>query len=222
MIWIEDTQIKVGNIVLPGLLKSIEVSHEAEIDEQEVEGSSKKKKQATGYSDARINIELILEQGVCETAEYKLVKLQNLFKKAGQDKPIVYNIISGHLVSRGISKVLFKSLSSKEDNRKSCITATLEFIEYNAMTITAEKASTSQTAAASNTNTAVKQTSAVSAAKKGVSVAVTIASRGSSYQRGAAPKLSEDKKTAKSPAKDNSKNGRDMAKQVRQKSQDRR
>lgn len=141
MIWVEDTQIKVGNVVLPGLFKSIEVTTEAEIDEQEVEGSNKKKKQATGYGDAKVTIELTLEEGVNETAEYKLQKVQNLFKKSGQTKPEVYNIISGHLASRGISKVIFKSLNSKEDNSKSKITVNLEFIEWEEMTVTATKAS---------------------------------------------------------------------------------
>lgn len=196
MIWLEDTQIKVGGIALPGLFKSIEVTTEAEIDEQDVEGSSKKKKQATGYGDAKVTIELTLENGVYETAEYKLQKVQNLFKKTGQTKPEVYDIISGHLASRGISKVLFKSLNSKEDNSKSKITVSLEFIEWNEMTVTA---STTATGTATQTNT----------------VATSSKRKSGGYKRGQAPKLSKKKKESKSPAKDDTKKQKQLAGYVR-------
>ena len=40
MIYIEDQLIKLGGVVLPGLVKSIEVTETARVDEQEVEGSA--------------------------------------------------------------------------------------------------------------------------------------------------------------------------------------
>ena len=61
MIFVEDNTIKLNGVVLPGLVKSIEVKESAQIDEQEVEGSSTKPKQATGYEDAKINIELVVD-----------------------------------------------------------------------------------------------------------------------------------------------------------------
>ncbi|MFR9190651.1 MAG: hypothetical protein ACLVL7_10830 [Anaerotruncus massiliensis (ex Togo et al. 2019)] len=61
MIYTEDQLVKVNGVVLPGLVKSIEVKESAKIDEQEVEGSATKPKQATGYEDAKVNIELILD-----------------------------------------------------------------------------------------------------------------------------------------------------------------
>ena len=209
MIWVEDTQIKVGNVVLPGLFKSIEVTTEAEVDEQEVEGSNKKKKQATGYGDAKVTIELILEEGVYETAEYKLQKVQNLFRKPGQSKPEVYNIISGHLASRNISKVIFKSLNSKEDNNKSRITVNLEFLEWSEMTVIANKAPANK---APKTKNKAKEEHIAKTKKK----------RKSAYKRGQAPKLSKKKKEAKSPAKDNTSKGREYRKRVREKYQYRR
>ena len=48
MIFVEDNTIKLNGVVLPGLVKSIEVKESAQIDEQEVEGCSAKPKQATG------------------------------------------------------------------------------------------------------------------------------------------------------------------------------
>ena len=53
MIYTEDQIVKVNGVVLPGLVKSIEVKESAQIDEQEVEGSATKPKQATGYEDAK-------------------------------------------------------------------------------------------------------------------------------------------------------------------------
>lgn len=50
MIYVEDELIKLNGVVLPGLVKSIEVIETAKVDEQEVEGSATKPKQATGYS----------------------------------------------------------------------------------------------------------------------------------------------------------------------------
>lgn len=61
MIYVEDQTIKLNGVVLPGLVKSIEVTESAKVDEQEVEGSATKPKQATGYEDAKVNIELIID-----------------------------------------------------------------------------------------------------------------------------------------------------------------
>lgn len=40
MIYVEDQTIKLNGVVLPGLVKSIEVTESAKVDEQEVEGSA--------------------------------------------------------------------------------------------------------------------------------------------------------------------------------------
>ena len=46
---------------------SIEVTETAKVDEQEVEGSATKPKQATGYEDAKVNIELIIDDTESQT-----------------------------------------------------------------------------------------------------------------------------------------------------------
>ena len=70
MIYVEDELIKLNGVVLPGLVKSIEVIETAKVDEQEVEGSATKPKQATGYEDAKVNIELIIDDTPSELWEY--------------------------------------------------------------------------------------------------------------------------------------------------------
>lgn len=139
MIFVDDSSIKVSGVVLPGLIKSIEVKDDALIEEQEVEGSSVKAKQAEGYEDAKVTIELILEDGPNATRKEKLDKIQNLFKKAGQEKPVVHEIINEHTAARRVKKVVFKSLNSKEENKREQLTVSLEFWSYNPITITATK-----------------------------------------------------------------------------------
>ena len=89
MVYQDDQTVKIDDVILPGLVKSMEIKNDAQVDEQEVEGQSKKPKQATGYEDAKINIELILEDTqddagtVTMTRMQKLQQIQALFRAAG-------------------------------------------------------------------------------------------------------------------------------------------
>lgn len=186
MVYMDDSQVMIDGVLLPGLYKSLEVTTAAEVEEQEVEGSTSKPKQATGYEDGKISIELLLidEEGLAK--EEKLRVIQNFFRQTGQDVPAVHTISNPHTAIRNITKVLFKNLVTKETNAKDQITATLEFWEYVPMTI-------SITAA----RTATENKDAGGGQESGI----TDAYRDYLNNRGAAPKQSD--KTAKSPAVDN-------------------
>lgn len=184
MIYFDDNHMKIGNVILPGLYKSIEITQEAQVDEQEVEGSSKKPKQATGYEDAKITIELVLDTSENQTINEKLQIIQNIFKRPEQLLPEVYPIVSEHTAIRGITQVIFKKLASKETNKKDEITVSLEFWEYVAMTIAASSSSSSSTTNATSSSSGS-----------------TLTSKYKSYSttaRGTSPK------TNKSPAQDDS------------------
>ncbi|WP_270815165.1 transcriptional regulator [Hungatella effluvii] len=183
MILADDTQVKIDSVILPGLLKSIEVKGAAQIDEQEVEGQSKKPKQATGYEDAKINIDLILEDGPEQSRIQKLEQIQQLFKRPGQEKPEVHQIISDDTAARGVSQVIFKNLSHKGENKKQQLVVSLEFWEYVATVITATKA-------AGGTSQAKEE------ASKSTSSGLTEDYRRYLENRGESPKLS------KTPARD--------------------
>lgn len=161
MIFMDDSTVKVGGTVLPGLFKSLEIKSDAKIDEETVQGSTSKPKQATGYEDAKITLELVLEDSPTETKEQKLTKIQNLFKAPTQGVPVVHEIVNVHTSLRGIKKILFKSLTTKAQNTKvSEITASLEFWEYIPTTITATKASSKKSnssAGKSNLNAEYQQ-----------------------------------------------------------------
>lgn len=141
MIYVEDQLVKVNGVVLPGLVKSIEVKEAAQIDEQEVEGSAAKPKQAVGYEDAKIFVELILDDTPTKTKYQALETVRAIFRKPGQTVPQPIPIISEDTAKHGIDKVLFKGFSHKADAKKDQITVSLEFWEHIPQTIKATKAS---------------------------------------------------------------------------------
>ena len=141
MIYVEDQTIKLNGVVLPGLIKSIEVTESAKVDEQEVEGSATKPKQATGYEDAKVNIELIIDDTQSATKYQRYAALRSIFRKPGQSVPQPIPIVSEDTAAHGIEKVIFKKLTHKGENKRGQLTASLELWEYIPQTITATKAS---------------------------------------------------------------------------------
>ena len=141
MIYVEDQLVKVNGVVLPGLVKSIEVKESAQIDEQEVEGSAAKPKQAVGYEDAKITVELIFDDTPTKTKYQALETVRAIFRKPGQTVPQPIPIVSEDTAKHGIDKVLFKGFSHKAEAKKDQITVSLEFWEYIPQTIKATKVS---------------------------------------------------------------------------------
>lgn len=143
MIYVEDELIKLNGVVLPGLVKSIEVIETAKVDEQEVEGSATKPKQATGYEDAKVNIALIIDDTPSQTKYQRYATLRAIFRSPGQRVPQPIPIISEDTAAHGVEKVIFKKLSHKGENKRGQLTATLELWEYIPQTITAKSSSSS-------------------------------------------------------------------------------
>lgn len=191
MVYQDDDTIMIGGVILPGLYKKVEVTTAAKIDEQEVEGSSAKPKQATGYEDAQISIELELHDSEDKTKEEKLTIIQNLFRIRGQELPEVFPIISSYTAIRNVDQVLIKNLNSQNSNKKDMITVTLELMEYIPQTIKAKKKKSgsggSSGSGSSSSKADLNQNYAAYLQKK----------------RGSAPK--KPNKTAPSPAVDDDK-----------------
>lgn len=190
MIFVDDSIIKVGGVILPGIVKSLEIKTDARVEEQEVEGNSAKPKQVTGYEDAKITLEIALEDGETKTKESKLKSIQSLFRKSGQAKPQVYDIVNEHTAIRGIKRVIFKSLTTKEVNKKSELTVNIEFWEYVPINITATKKSKDKKSGSSS-----KKSSSQSNLNLDKDYSNYLSS-----SRGAAPKIKS--KTSSSPARD--------------------
>ena len=159
MIYTEDQLVKVNGVVLPGLVKSIEVKESAKIDEQEVEGSATKPNQATGYEDAKVNIELILDDTPTATKYQRLETVRALFRTPGQSVPQPIPIVSEDTAKHGIDKVLFKGITHKSEVKKDQLTVSLEFWEYVPQTIqTTSSSSGSSSGGSSGGKTANQQT----------------------------------------------------------------
>ena len=141
MIFLEDQRIKVGNYILPGVVKSIEVTENAKIDEQEVEGSATKPKQATGYQDATVKIELILDDTERMDKYQQLAQIRSVFRAPGQAVPQPVPIVCEDTAAHGVNTVLFKGLSHKAENKSGQLPVTLDFVEYIAQTIKTTKSS---------------------------------------------------------------------------------
>lgn len=139
MIYVEDQSIKVNGVVLPGLVKKIEVKEAAKIDEQEVEGSATKPKQAVGYEDAKITVELILDDTPTRTKYQALEIVRAIFRKPGQTVPQPIPIISEDTAVHGIDRVLFKGFGHVTESKKEQLAVSLEFWEYIPQTIKAAK-----------------------------------------------------------------------------------
>lgn len=150
MIYTEDQLVKVNGVVLPGLVKSIEVKESAKIDEQEVEGSATKPKQATGYEDAKVNIELVLDDTPTATKYQRLETVRALFRTPGQSVPQPLSIVSEDTAKHGIDKVLFKGITHKSEVKKDQLTVSLEFWEYVPQTIRTTSSSSGRSSGGSS------------------------------------------------------------------------
>lgn len=158
MVYMDDSTIRINGVTLPGIYKGVEVTTDAMVEEQEVEGSSVKPKQATGYEDAKVKIDLELYDSMGGmTAEQKLETIQNLFRTSGQAKPQVHEMVSIHASARGVKQVIIKNMTSKVNNKNDKITVSLELWEYVPVVIrgtkkTNKKASTKAQASGLNSN----------------------------------------------------------------------
>ena len=162
MIYTEDQLVKVNGVVLPGLVKSIEVKESAKIDEQEVEGSATKPKQATGYEDAKVNIELILDDTPTATKYQRLETVRALFRTPGQSVPQPIPIVSEDTAKHGIGKVLFKGITHKSEVKKDQLTVSLEFWEYVPQTIQTTSSSSGSSSGGSSGGKAANQQTTLS------------------------------------------------------------
>ncbi len=149
MIFTDDTALKVGGIPLPGLIKSLEIKSDTLVEEQEIEGSPIKPKQALGYEDSKVIVELIVDDGPTETRWEKLGRIHTIFRRPEQERPYRYIIVNEHTAAYGISEVVFKSLSSKDESKREYLSLTLEFWTFNTMKITATQTADSKPASSS-------------------------------------------------------------------------
>lgn len=128
MLLVQEHLIKLGGVKLSGQLKSIEISETATIEDIEDDKGTTKANQPTGYEAATVSIEFILEDSKNMTQLEQIIAMQRLFKPYGQKQAKLLKVYNEDCAARGISKVYFQKLQSKNEISESGRTATLELL----------------------------------------------------------------------------------------------
>lgn len=135
----EDGILKLGEEAIPGVLVSSNITCDVKIDEAESDQLSGKKKTPMGWEDAEIDFDYALlsdDDGDCYD---KLARVNALFKGYGTTaSPKILTPLNRHIQARGIDRVVFKTLASKESNRDDVIIVSLHFVEHVPPIIKAE------------------------------------------------------------------------------------
>lgn len=125
MFFIKDKIVKLGGIILPGQVKSIEIREAGTIEEIEDDKKHKKATQPTGYETAEISIEMIYEDYAKKTRLEQIEDTQKLFKKKNQKKPKLMTIVNQECAVRGITKAYFAEFTTKKETSESSITGNI-------------------------------------------------------------------------------------------------
>lgn len=128
MLIVQEKLVKLGGVKLSGQVKSIDITEAATIENIEDDKGKTKANQPTGYEAAKITIEFVLEDTKTMTQEEQIVAMQQLFHPYGQKKAKLLQVTNDDCAVRGISKVYFQQLSTKNVIAESGRTATLELL----------------------------------------------------------------------------------------------
>ncbi len=114
MLYVQEKVAKLGNVYLGGQVTSVEIVEAGSIYVAQDDKGKIKKSQPVGYENAKINIDILLEDTAAQTTIDQLIEMQNIFKAAGQNEPQLLPIVNEDCAARGISNVYFKNLTSKK------------------------------------------------------------------------------------------------------------
>ena len=128
MLLVQERLIKLGGVKLSGQMKSIDISETATIENIEDDKGKTKANQPTGYEAAKVSIEFILEDSKSMTQVEQISAMQRLFKPYKQKKAKLLKVVNEDCAARGISKVYFEKLGTKNEIAESKRTATLELL----------------------------------------------------------------------------------------------
>lgn len=150
-------QCKVGDIILPGVFESLEITGSVQTDEAEIKGKKNRVTQAVGYTNMRMRLNLAIhvlndEEDPNDQIAQQIKIIQNIFRKSpSQEVPGVYRFVNKHAQARGINEVIFAEFKTYEDNRIDKVICGLEFVEHVPVNV---KIATSETPRASTASKA--------------------------------------------------------------------
>ena len=133
----EQIESMIGGVILPVPPRRMHIKQALKIDEIEIKGRSGKIKQAIGYQDSVITVELEIcgrEEGgkVVETARERFEQIQGLFRPSREALQEPTEIVSSLTDACGIRQVLIKELEV-HDNELDYISCTLHLTEYESV-----------------------------------------------------------------------------------------
>jgi hypothetical protein len=138
----EDGKLKIDGILIPGIFEGCDISGDLRIDEQDIPGSSAKSKQPMGFQDAQITFRLRLVTDDQYTCYDRLNLITRIFRSVNKSaRPYVRRIVNKNCASWGISEVLFKQLSSSDNNTsKDTLSISITFVEWQPTVVKKEQA----------------------------------------------------------------------------------
>ncbi len=146
MLYVQEKVVKLGGVYLQGQVTSVEVQEAGSVYVAQDEKGRFKKSQPVGYENAKVMIDILLEDSKDMTTLEQLMGMQQLFKPYGQDKPKLLAIVNEDCAARGITKVYFKSLTSKKVVAESKRIVSLELWAPDIVGIKVKKKAAVQTA----------------------------------------------------------------------------
>lgn len=127
----EDGQIKLDDVLLPGIFKAQSISGGVKFDDVKDETKSGSNKIAKGWNDAEITFSTVLTCEAGSTCNDKLLTINSIFKSSDSNaKPKIYRIVSTMTISMGVSTVLFASIDTSKNNEIDTIDVTMKFTEH--------------------------------------------------------------------------------------------
>lgn len=126
MLYVHEKVAKLGGVYLGGQVSHVEVQEASTIYVSQDDKGKVKKTQPVGYDNAKVMIDITLEDTPSQTTIEQLTDMQRLFKTYGQTKAKLFAIVNEDCAARGITQVYFKSLTSKNVISESKRIAALE------------------------------------------------------------------------------------------------
>ena len=105
MLYVQDKVLKLGGIYLGGQVTSVEIQEAGSVYVAQDEKGKYTKSQPVGYENAKVIVDILLEDTKTATTLEQLAEMQGLFKAYGQDKPALMGIVNEDCAARGISGV---------------------------------------------------------------------------------------------------------------------
>lgn len=164
MLYVQDKVLKLGGVYLGGQVTSVEVQEAGSVYVAQDEKGRYAKSQPVGYENAKVMVDILLEDTKTATTLEQLAEMQGLFKANGQDKPNLMSIVNEDCAARGISSVYFKGFTSKKVISESKRIVSLELWAPDIAEIQVTKIN--QTETATGTTTTPKESVASTTARK--------------------------------------------------------